>query len=118
MASSLTLDSWPQATGFDTASYYNHFIEQMQSGMPGDPPGVLPYATTQILGTYTNELKCFGDGTSGMKVKVYQGRVYCKGIFAKVKDSDAIAGSISLDVTPAHGTLYRIDTVVVEVTFA
>lgn len=112
MAGALTLSSWPTTVGFSGASYFNNFLEQMQCGMPGGVPGVLPYSTDQILGAYTNEFKAFGDST-GMQVKVYQGRAYCKGIFAKIADADAGSGYYTLTVTTAHATLYRIDTVII-----
>lgn len=111
MAGTLTLDCWPGPSGFTTASYFDRFKEQMQFGMPG-APGVLPYHANDILGTYTNELRVFAD-SSGMQVKVYQGRATAAGVFAKIPDASVSGGVYTLTVTTAHATLQRIDRVVI-----
>lgn len=111
MAGALTLDSWPGPSGFTTASYFDRFLEQMQFGMPGDD-GILPSQGDEILGTYSNDFKVIAD-SSGMQVKVNQGRTSCKGVFAELQDSAVTGGVYALTVTTAHATLYRIDTVIV-----
>lgn len=108
MAGALTLGSWPQATGFDTASYLARMQELFQFMMP---EGILPSSPSDIIGAYTNEMLPFGDST-GMQVKVYQGRAFAKGIFAKINDADAGSGYYTLSVTAAHATLYRMDTII------
>jgi hypothetical protein len=114
MSGTLTLESWPQATGFDTASYLARFIEQMQCGIIGDPPGVVPYNGAQTFGgSYANEFKVVGDAT-GMQVKVNQGRAFCKGFFAHLQDAAVTSGVYALAVTAAHASNDRIDTVVIE----
>lgn len=105
----LTLGSWPQATGFDTASYMARMQELFQFMIPD---GVLPSRDTDIYGTYSHEFLPFGD-SSGMQVKVYQGRMITKGLFAKINDADAGSGFYALPVTAAHATLYRIDRVII-----
>lgn len=112
MAGPLTLDSWPQATGFDTASYLDRFKEQFQFGMPSTP-GVLPSRSEDILGAYTSEALVTGDAT-GMQVKVAQGRFTAKGFFAKIPDASVSGGVYALSVTASHATLQRVDRVVVE----
>lgn len=109
MPSTVTLGSWPQATGFDTASYLDRMKELFQFMIPD---GILPSSPSDILGAYTNEMLPFGD-SSGMQVKVYQGRVFAKGFFAKINDADAPSGYYTLSVAAAHATLYRLDTIIV-----
>lgn len=111
MAGTLTLDCWPGPSGFTTASYFDRFKEQMQFGMPG-VPGVLPSRSADILGAYTNEFRVFAD-SSGMQVKVYQGRATAAGVFAKIADADVSGGLYALTVSTAHATLQRVDRVVV-----
>lgn len=107
----LSLDAWPGTTGFATASYFDHFLEQMQFGMPSIP-GVLPSRDEDILGSYTDECKVVGD-SSGMQVKVSQGRIWCKGLLAKIPDASVTGGVYALALTAAHATLQRIDRVIV-----
>lgn len=111
MAGTLTLDSWPGPTGFTTASYFDRFLEQMQFGFPSTP-GVLPSRVGDILGNYTSEFRVIAD-SSGMQVKVAQGRATAKGVFAKLQDAAVTGGVYALTVTAAHATLQRVDRVVV-----
>lgn len=109
MAGPLTLSSWPGTTGDPSISYFDHYLEQFQFRQP---PGVLPSRGDDILGAYTSELLVTAD-SSGMQVKVNQGRVTAKGVFAKIADASVSGGVYTLTVTTAHATLQRIDRVII-----
>jgi hypothetical protein len=109
MASTLALGAWPGPSGLDPVAYYTEFLEQFQFHLP---TGVIPSRLDDILGAYTNELQVFADST-GMQVKVYQGRCQIKGVFGKVKDADVSGGVYTLGpFTNADASNPRIDRVV------
>lgn len=109
MPSTLALDAWPGPTGYDPIAYYTEFLEQFQFHLP---TGIIPSRSDDILGAYTNELQVFADST-GMQVKVYQGRCQIKGVFGKVKDADVSGGVYALGpFTNADASNPRIDRVV------
>jgi hypothetical protein len=109
MPSTLALGAWPGPTGLDPVAYYTEFLEQFQFHLP---TGVLPSRTDDILGSYTGELQVVADST-GMQVKVSQGRCQIKGVFAKIKDADVSGGIFTLGpFTNADATNPRIDRVV------
>jgi hypothetical protein len=109
MPSTLALGAWPGPTGLDPVAYYTEFLEQFQFHLP---TGVLPSRSDDILGSYTGELQVVADST-GMQVKVSQGRCQIKGVFAKIKDADVSGGIFTLGpFTNADATNPRIDRVV------
>lgn len=115
MAGPLTLESWPTTSGFGSVGYFPHFLEQMQFGHAG--MGVIPSGDGDRFGSYPNDFVVTGDST-GMQVRVYQGRVHILGLFGKIADADASGGRYTLTVSPAHATLNRIDRVIIRVDLA
>lgn len=104
------LDAWPFDSGFGAASYEDRFTEQFQF-LQGH--GCIPAQVGTVLGDYLNNFKVVAD-SSGMKVKVYQGRAALLGHFVKIPDSAAPSGYIDETIATADGSNPRIDTLVLQ----
>lgn len=105
-----SLDAWPFDSGFGATSYEDRYTEQFQF-IQGH--GIIPSEDNTLLGAYTSDFKVYAD-SSGMQVKVNQGRAAIKGHFVKIADSAAPSGYITETITAADATNPRIDVVVIQ----